>query len=346
MGHGGFILDKSIPGFPYIPLIDGVELFFVLSGFLIGTILLKIYKKNDGIDFKEVFSFWKRRWFRTIPNYYLVLILNILFVSTGIIGGKIENFNWKFFVFLQNFNTYFTDFFWESWSLTIEEWFYIFTPIAIVVFHKSLVKVTSKKNIILLVIGTFVLLPLLYRYSISDEQVDPFWFDVKFRKVVLARLDAIMFGVFFAWIKYYYPLLWKKIAIPFFIIGLILIFSLLHFIKLDPIGFYAKTIYFSLIGFSAAMLLPYADSVKTFRTAFGKVITHISLISYSMYLINLALVAQVILVHFLPQTEMESYIMYVIYWVTVIVASTFLYKYFEKPITDLREFSTSKTGIS
>jgi len=125
MGHGGFIIDKVLPGFPYIPLIDGVELFFVLSGFLIGTILIKIFEKNNGLRTKEMISFWKRRWFRTLPNYYLILGVNVILVSNGIIKGDIEQFNWKFLFFLQNFNSYFTDFFWESWSLTIEEWFYI-----------------------------------------------------------------------------------------------------------------------------------------------------------------------------------------------------------------------------
>jgi peptidoglycan/LPS O-acetylase OafA/YrhL len=49
----------------------GVEFFFVLSGFLIGTILLKIQHQEAQIDFKSIKIFWIRRWFRTLPNYYL-----------------------------------------------------------------------------------------------------------------------------------------------------------------------------------------------------------------------------------------------------------------------------------
>ena len=53
--------------------VDGVGLFFVLSGFLIGTILIKDFLKY-GISFSTLLNFWKRRWFRTLPNYYLVLL--------------------------------------------------------------------------------------------------------------------------------------------------------------------------------------------------------------------------------------------------------------------------------
>src|SRR5450432_1247018 len=71
MGHGGFILNKAETNFPWIPLIDGVELFFVLSGFLIGSILLKIFNEPD-FKFESVMNFFKRRWLRTLPNYYLI----------------------------------------------------------------------------------------------------------------------------------------------------------------------------------------------------------------------------------------------------------------------------------
>lgn len=345
LSHGGFIIDLALPGFPYIRLIDGVELFFVLSGFLIGTILIKIYERSEKLQFTDLLSFWKRRWFRTLPNYYLILIVNVWLVSSGIIKGNIDNFNWKFLFFLQNFNTYFTDFFWESWSLTVEEWFYIFTPVTILVIHLLTAKFLKKQWVLLIVIGFFILFPLLYRISLSGEEVDYFWYDVKFRKVVLARLDAIMFGVLFAWIRFYLPKIWKPISIPLLVAGVALMYAVMHFARLDPVGFHAKTFYFSAIGLGAAMLLPFADNMKQNQTKVGKAITHISLISYSMYLINLSVVAQVIEVNFMPQNKIDSVVTYILYWTVVVVLSTLLYKYFEKPVMDLRDRTTKKTRI-
>ena len=342
IGHGKFMIGQALPGFPYIKLIDGVELFFVLSGFLIGTILIKIYTKEGSLSVPQITHFWKRRWLRTLPNYYLVLLLNVIFVYAGITYGDPDKFNWKFLFFLQNFNTYFIDFFWESWSLTVEEWFYILTPVTIFLMHKLLKNFVSGKNILMLMIISFILLPLIYRISISGEQVDPFWFDVKFRKIVITRLDAIMYGVLFAWIKFYYPGTWKKIALPFFITGLVLIYVFMHMQSANPTDLFSKTIYFSLSGLAAAMLLPFADARKQFSTRFGKAITHISLISYSMYLLNLALIADVIRKNFEPSTALNGLVTYVIFWTAVILFSTLLYKYFEKPVMDLRDQRSNK----
>src|SRR6478735_8975278 len=51
----------------------GVALFFVLSGFLIGAILVKQAEAaRVGVG-----RFWLRRWLRTLPNYYLFLVINI-----------------------------------------------------------------------------------------------------------------------------------------------------------------------------------------------------------------------------------------------------------------------------
>ena len=56
----------------------GVELFFLLSGYLIGGILLKELFSHRLETPGDLFRFWKRRWFRTLPNYYLFLLIFLL----------------------------------------------------------------------------------------------------------------------------------------------------------------------------------------------------------------------------------------------------------------------------
>lgn len=57
----------------------GVELFFVLSGFLIGRILIE--KINNQESHREwIPSFWLRRWLRTYPSYILFLFINIILI--------------------------------------------------------------------------------------------------------------------------------------------------------------------------------------------------------------------------------------------------------------------------
>src|ERR1700722_19361709 len=51
----------------------GVQLFFVLSGFLIGGILLRQLQR-DGFTYRDVVHFWKRRWYRTLPNYMVCFV--------------------------------------------------------------------------------------------------------------------------------------------------------------------------------------------------------------------------------------------------------------------------------
>ena len=102
--HGGYLLNNTLlDGFPWINIMDGVELFFVLSGFLIGTILLKIVNSPEPLTVRKVTGFWKRRWLRTLPNYYLILLLNWVFVKFAFIDGDIKKFDLSFFYFGQNF---------------------------------------------------------------------------------------------------------------------------------------------------------------------------------------------------------------------------------------------------
>jgi peptidoglycan/LPS O-acetylase OafA/YrhL len=334
----GILLEKANTNFPWIPLINGVELFFVLSGFLIGGILLKIFRNNPSFGLGTIVKFWIRRWFRTLPNYYLVLLLNIIVVYFGIIKEDFSQFNWKFFLFLQNFYSHFTGFFWESWSLSIEEWFYLLFPLILGLaffimkrFH------IQKKNIYLSAIFIFLLIPFLLRVFIASRMdVDEFWLEVKIYKVVIYRIDSIALGLFAAYINFYYPVFWYKIRNISFVSG-ILISYLILYTSWDPNACFTKVFLIFLQSIGCLLLLPKFESIKKAPPTLLKIVTHISLISYSMYLLNLALVAEVIKTNFPPHGPRTAWALYGIYWITVLAFSTLLFKYFEKPMMDVRD---------
>ena len=331
--HASFMLKGSIfEGFPWIKIIDVVELFFVLSGFLIGSILIKIVeKKQFKLNFKDLHTFWKRRWIRTLPNYFLFLLVNYLFIHFRLINGDLSKFNYKFVLFIQNFKTSFEAFFWESWSLSIEEWFYILFPLSLLLTLKIF---PSKKGILISII-TLIIIPLLFRISKSDVDLDPHTWSLNIRKVVVMRLDVIIYGVLAAYVKYYYSNFWIKYRFIAFLIGLTTMFSLLYLHK-DYNSFFMKTFYLNLTAICVMLLLPLASSIQQFKTFIGKAITHISIISYSMYLVNFLLV-QFISKNFKITNPSDGLFKYVIYWLLTISISSFIYYCFEKPILNLRD---------
>lgn len=267
-----------------------------------------------------------------MPTYYLLLFVNYIFVNNDIIKGDIHQFSIKFIFFLQNFSTGFYEFFWESWSLSIEEWFYILLPLFLFLFQFLL----SKKQVLLLAIILFITLPIILRFNTLDDNLDPFWLDTSLKKIVIYRLDAIVFGVLIAYIKYYYISFYKKYKMLLFVFGFIIVYTNL-LIHHEPNDFYTKIFSFSVSSFGACLLIPFADSVKKFKyPIIGKSITFISVISYSMYLINL-LIAQIIEYNFPPTNTTENVIFYSLYWITTLIISYLLYRFFENPMTNLRE---------
>jgi len=335
INHGGWMLEKADSNFPWIPLINGVELFFVLSGFLIGGILIKTIQTTPQLTISTLGNFWIRRWLRTLPNYYLILGLNILVVFSGVINEDFTQFNWKFFLFLQNFSEPFYGFFWESWSLSIEEWFYLLFPLLFSGFYVLYKK--SRKTILLLSITLFLFASLLLRWFIASKMVvDDFWFGVKIEKVVIFHFDGIAFGLLAACIKYYKPVFWINYRVWYFVLGILICYGLLYTTWL-PNDFSTKVYKLFFQSFGCFLLLPFFDSIKKAPSTITKIITHLSLISYSMYLINLALVSEIILANFPPNGIVSTWLTYLFYWLAVILGATFIYKYYEKPMMDLRD---------
>jgi peptidoglycan/LPS O-acetylase OafA/YrhL len=336
--HGSGILAKTpFENFPWIRFIDGVDMFFVLSGFLIGTILLKTLQSSSRFNFTDLFFFWKRRWLRTLPLYYLFLLINWLLVYYSIVDGDIKQYNFKFIFFLHNYSSPFYDFFWESWSLSVEEWFYIFLPLMLLIFSYAL----RAKAAFLVACILLILVPLAYRIYLSPTSVDGFWWDAIFRKTVLTRLDAIGYGITAAWVKFYFGAFWDKYRKISFVSGILLLICTMN-IHADVNSFYAKTFSLNLVSIGVMLLLPLFESLKNYRSTFGKIVTYISIVSYAMYLVNLVIV-MLILKHAPPASDFDAILKYILYWILVVSLSTLLYKFYEKPITDLRENTFPKT---
>ncbi len=331
--HGGIVLGLGgieSPG--WLEVIDGVDLFFVLSGFLIGTILLKEMHRPEGFTPRRLARFWKRRWFRTLPAYYLILAMNVVMVRMHFINGDFSSFNGRFLIFLQNFNTPFTGFFWESWSLAVEEWFYLLTPLMMV----ALLLAMRPKWSFLAVTLVMLLLPPLLRLQRMDPDLDAFWGSIVIGKVVLTRLDSIAYGLLAAWSCYHYRVIWDKLRIPSLLVGAVA-FLLLAMIGPFNDVFLRQVLSWSLIPFAAMLLLPAANSLREVKGPAAAVVTHISKISYSMYLVNLALVAEVIRSRFPPTGATDAVVKYVVFWMVVVALASLLYRYFELPMLRLRE---------
>ena len=125
-------VDWSVPGTPQI--LDfgflGVDMFFVISGFLIVTLLLRERDARGKFDLKQ---FYLRRTLRIFPIYYLLIgiLVAISLASYGHSTKTWDLYKWSFPVFLlylQDFIPIFMGVLYHTWSLSMEEQFYLVWP--------------------------------------------------------------------------------------------------------------------------------------------------------------------------------------------------------------------------
>lgn len=321
---------------------DGVTIFFVLSGFLIGGILIKIINRTD-FKTKDLINFWTRRWMRTLPAYYFTLLLLILprFVLDAYFG--IKDF-WKHLFFLQNVYNQKVDFFPESWSLTVEEWFYLAFPFSLYLLFKLF---NNKKAVILYTIISFILFSIYIRFHIyqNNEIIDSYFLDSYIRKVVITRLDSLMFGVLGAYFAFYHQNLWLKHKNTLFYIA-IFSFILISIIIPGTPNAYLSIFYFTLISFSTLLSLPFLSTLKNGSGKIYKAVTITSIISYSLYLLNFSFLREFVIddiIHNKIYSPLQltitvtTCIDYFTYWVLLYVLSVCMYKYIERPMMNLRD---------
>jgi len=181
----------------------GVDLFFVLSGYLIGTKLFGDIDRYGRVRFR---SFYLNRFFRIIPAY--VAAVAIYFIFADLQEGRGLQELWRYLTFTQNlpinlrFNT-----FSHAWSLCVEEHFYLLLPALLyLVFSNK----QQRKGAYILV--GLVAAGLLIRYAVWAEFVDTqsgrMRIGAAFKYIyypTYARLDGLIIGVAIAALFKYQP---------------------------------------------------------------------------------------------------------------------------------------------
>ncbi|PDT10220.1 acyltransferase [Rhizobium sp. M1] len=195
----------------------GVDIFFVLSGFLIGTQLFKEVSRTGGVDLK---SFYLRRAFRIFPAFFVVLGLYAIFPLLR--DAPTMQSIWSFATFTVNF-----DFdprigraFTQAWSLCVEEHFYLVLPLLVLLLHRRIGMGRT-----LFIAAAMAIAGMVLRYTIWESQVGVLVdagklrdaFAVYLRDVyypTYTRLDGLMFGVILAAARFFKPDLCKRYTPP------------------------------------------------------------------------------------------------------------------------------------
>ena len=334
--HGAAIVAHRCPACGQMSL-DGVTLFFVLSGYLIGGILIKEFQAPNP-EFRALLTFWSRRWLRTLPAYFFVLALLIL-LSRVLTGKFPADPYYYYFFFSQNIASVHPNFFPEAWSLAVEEWFYLVIPFTLWL----LLKATRKKlrqELPMVVIVTVVMITIvrIQQLSTGDIQTTDVW-DDNLRKMVVTRLDSVMFGVLGAYLSVYHSTRWQAQKNRLFVIGVALL--VIDKIMMENL-IWRNYLTLSVTPMAALLLLPKLASLKPVPYSFLRLVTFVSLISYSLYLVHFSLVKHILLkllTEHLPPAYVSTAMLYGSYWILSIGLAWLLYRWVELPFMKLRDVS-------
>jgi peptidoglycan/LPS O-acetylase OafA/YrhL len=342
-GHTGVLIYTHVPNFGYVGQggFYGTELFFVLSGFLIGGILLR-----ESSEFYEPVSlgvFYVRRWFRTLPLFWLFILLNVWIEgslrSHPLQLGEITGHAF----FLRTFSVNRLSFMPESWSLAVEEWFYLLFPAAL---WAGTWMFRRFEDVFVGTAAGFFLFSTAVRFaSASHPQSAWSWWE---RMIVLYRFDAIMIGAIAAWLARRWPSQWRRSAGLCLVTGLAILTILYASLWMPRLGggdsnggsFFARTLRFNFVSLGFSLLLPACSLWFPRReTALTLGVRKIALWSYAMYLVQIPAIN--VLDRLIAPRWKTSMGTSIVLWFGELAAITatagFLFYIYERPCTRLRE---------
>lgn len=303
---------------------SGVDLFFVLSGFLIAGILLQNANSRNYFS-----TFYIRRAARIIPLYLLIFFILIVVINWA--PEFIEKSSrthlplWSYLTFTQNFvyaaKERFNDPWMDvTWSLAIEEQFYIFLSL--------LVRFLNRKKLAVLAVGLIILAPIL-RYHAPNYMVAYLY--------PFHRADSLMLGVFLALVWQWdegKELLHKHVnLLRGSCVLLFLVIAYLSY-RETSIGsifghFWLAVFYFNFL----VLVLIRTSEERKFHPFNNKFLEWLGLRSYGIYLFHkpVQLLVPLLIAQFLTD-DLARWLVILIYTVILLVVCELSYRFLEKPI--------------
>lgn len=265
----------------------GVDLFFVLSGFLIAGQLFSDVRQGKPLQIK---AFYLKRFFRIIPAYLFVLMLYFTVPAFKETEGLAPL--WKYLTFTQNFGLDLSKerAFSHAWSLCIEEQFYLLLPFVVLFFARSAKPKRAFYLVLVLFIAGFVLRIYSWLHFIAPMKgQDGFWF-IWYKWIyypTYTRLDGLLAGICIAGVFQFKPQLKERITKhgnKFLLLSLILLTGAYYLFE-DSSTFGASVFGYPLIAIAFGAMVIAALSPNCFLyKASARVTGVVATLSYSIYL--------------------------------------------------------------
>ena len=334
----------------------GVQLFFVLSGFLITDILLRMKESESGKDFFK--KFYGRRFLRIFPLYYFYLALMLIIAAILIRADYRTNYMELFqaqasyaFVYAYNLFNASAAYSGESrlighlWSLSTEEQFYIFWPLILFL--------TPKKHLKKLLLAAVLFGPLfrlgvtvLFRFGTVSFLHDDM--GVVIYVLPFSQVDAFALGALITQFKF------PKARLQFFILlaltpivglatqyystGALDTVSALGFPF--PLQYDLKQVWgYFYLNYLFALLIYLVVKEKMFlRLLDNKVMRYLGKVSYGLYVYHYAVIWFVARIRDFGISEpIAKPLTLIISAAVTFLLASLSYKYSQKPILDLTE---------
>lgn len=176
---------------------SGVDLFFVLSGFLIGGLLFKELLAHGSLDIRR---FYIRRCFRIWPAYYVCLMVVFLIVLARTHGDIIQTVQITYANFLHIQNYYYDPRrpLGQSWTLAVEEHFYIVLPLLLYILWRTRrISINTIPSVLIIAFGLSIGCTIWRWFAYHDPSTNIF--------ATHLRMDSLFWGVLLAYFYHVEP---------------------------------------------------------------------------------------------------------------------------------------------